>query len=127
MQKIAGNLTSKQIRGITALLSSRTIGEAAQKADVSERTIHAWLTEADFRAELRSAENETIEFATRRLLSGQQQALDSLELLATKGRSESVRRQAANDWLNLLLKFRDLQDIDQRLEDLEAAVFENEK
>lgn len=115
-------ITTKQQKAIAALLSERTIGAAAKKAGIAERTLYTWLNEPDFRAELRSVEKDMLESVTRRLSVGQMHALDTLETLITKAKHESTRRQAAIDWLNLSLKFIDVLNLDERLTALEAAL-----
>ena len=45
----AGGLTAMQDKAITALLSSSTVGAAAKKTGVSDRTLHRWLKEPAFR------------------------------------------------------------------------------
>jgi hypothetical protein len=127
LQKIAGNLTPKQFKGVAALLSSKTIADAALKAQVSERTLFTWLEDADFRAEVRKAEMQTVENATRRLLNGQNLALDTLEDLTTKARGESVRRLAAESWLNLSMRYNEMRDVESRLTELEKAVYGDDK
>jgi hypothetical protein len=116
-------ITTKQHKAIAALLSERTIGAAAKRAGIAERTLYTWLkTDTDFRAALRSAEKDMLDAVTRRLSVGQMHALDTLETLITKAKHESTRRQAAIDWLNLSLKFIDVLNIDERLTALEAAL-----
>lgn len=124
LQKTSGNLTSKKIKGIAALLSAHTVEAAALMAGVSSRTLYTWLEDMDFRAELRKQEMQTVENATRRLLAGQNLALDALEILMTKARGESVRRLAAESWLNLSLRFNETRDIEERLTGLEAVIFD---
>jgi hypothetical protein len=118
------SITTKQARAIACLLSERTTGAAARKAQVTERTLYTWLGEPAFRAALRSAEKSLLETVTRRLSVGQSLALDALEALIQKAKYESTRRQAAIDWLNLSLKFIDTVNIDQRLTALEAAIYD---
>lgn len=112
-------LTAKQSTAIGYLLTSKTMGDAAKRAGVSERTLYTWLKLPEFRDALRNAEKQTVENATRRLMAGQNNALDTLEALMSKARNEGVRRAAAMDWLNIMLKFRDLADIEGRLRALE--------
>lgn len=120
-------ITTKQQKAIAALLSERTLGAAAKRAGIGERTLYNWLTDPVFRAALRSAESAMLETVTRRLSAGQSLALDALETLITKAKHESTRRQAAVDWLNLSLKFIDTLDIDERLTALEAKIYDNQK
>jgi hypothetical protein len=115
-------ITTKQHKAIAALLSERTIGAAAKKAGIAERTLYTWMNEPAFRAALRDVEKSMLESVTRRLSVGQSAALDTLETLITKAKHESTRRQAAIDWLNLSLKFIDVLNIDERLTALEAAL-----
>lgn len=121
------SLTAKQSRAIGYLLTCRTAGDAAKKSGVTERTVFAWMKLDNFRAALRDASRETIDNASRRLMQGQGEALDALSALIAKGRNESVRRAAAVDWLNITLKYQDLNDIDERLTALEAAIYDNKK
>lgn len=121
------SLTAKQSRAIGYLLTSRTAGDAAKKSGVTEKTIFNWLKLDNFRAALNDASRETIDNASRRLMQGQSEALDTLSALMTKGRNEGVRRAAAVDWLNLMLKYRDLNDIEERLSQLEKAVLNDKK
>ena len=118
-------ISTKQTRAIVCLLESKTVGEAAKKAQVGERTLYTWLSDVDFRKALKEAESETINLATRRLMTGQGQALDTLEVLMTKAKHESTRRQAAIDWLNMLLRFREQVDNESRLAELEEIVKDN--
>ena len=120
-------LSVKQIKAITALLSERTGRAAAKRTGVSEKTLYLWMGDPVFRAALRSAEAGILDEVTRRLTSGQALALDALEMLITKAKHESTKRQAAVDWLNLSLKFIDTVNIDQRLTALEAAIYDNKK
>jgi len=121
------SLTAKQSRAIGCLLTCRTAGDAAKKAGVSEKTIFTWMKLDTFRAALNDASRETIDNASRRLMQGQGEALDALSALIKKGRNESVRRAAAVDWLNITLKYKDLNDIEERLTALEAAINDSKK
>lgn len=114
-------LSIKQRRAVATLLTSRTIGEAARMADVSERTIHHWLTDDTFRAALVAAEGDAIDRATRRLISLQDSAVDTLASILNDPLSKpTIRLRAAQSVLDYLLKLRELRNIEQRLAALEA-------
>lgn len=122
---MAGNdrvLTRTQKRVIAALLVEKTIAQAAQTAQVGEKTVYRYLANPTFRASLAQAENTTIDEAGRRLLSGQEQALNTLEEVIREGK-DSDRRLAAQAWLDLSLRWREMKTFDQRLGELEKAVF----
>lgn len=121
------SITTKQQKAVAALLSERTIGEAAKRAGVGERTLYTWLADPAFRVALKSAEKNVLDDVTRRLTAGQRLALDTLEKLIQSARHENTRLNACVQWLNLFVKYRDMQDIDQRLTALEAAINDNKK
>jgi transposase len=120
-------ITVQQQKAITALLSERNKRDAAKTAGVSEKTLYTWLNDKDFRAALRDAEKAILDDVTRRLSAGQRLALDALAKLIQSARHESTKLRAAVAWLELSLKFRDMQDIEERLTALEAALHEKQK
>lgn len=120
-------ITTKQQKALAALLSERTLGAAAKSAGVGERTLYTWLNEPNFKAALRDAEKAILDDVTRRLSAGQRLALDTLEKLVTSARHESTKLRASVAWLEMSLKFRDMQDIEDRLTALEAALHEKQK
>lgn len=115
-------ISVKQQKAITALLSERTTRDAAKKAGVNEKTIYTWMNDKAFRGALREAEKNVLDDVTRRLTTGQRIALDTLEKLIQSARHESTKLNACVQWLNLFVKYRDMQDIDERLTALEAAL-----
>jgi len=115
------SLSSKQRKAIASLLSQRTIEDAAKSTGISSRTIYRWMVSDAFRTALLDAEGQAVDAATRRLIGGKDVALDTLADLMVKAESESVRRQAASDWLAHLIKMRELRNIEKRLTALEAA------
>ena len=115
-------LTPKQQRAISALLASKTMGEAAQSAGVGERTLYTWLTLPAFRAALSAAEGELIDQAVRRLLRLQDLSIDTIEaMLGDADASQAVRLRAAQLVLEITLKMREQRDVEQRLSALEQA------
>ena len=67
-----------------------------------------------------------IDGAGVRLLAGQEKALDTLEGLMDDT-DPTNKRLAAVAWLNYALKWRELRNIEDRLGDLEKAVFDGSK
>ena len=126
MAENGSKLSAKQHRAITALLTSKSVTEAATATGQGERTIYRWLSEPAFRQALSAAEGDLIDVATRRLLQLQGGALDTLEALLGDGADASagVPLRAAQVVLEHLLKLREMRDIEQRLQALEAATAE---
>lgn len=121
---MAGKLTHKQQATIRALLECKTITQAATQAGVSERSIYRWLRAPVFRAALLEAEGEAIDGATRRLVALQGRALDTYErLLGLFNLDPGLQRLTARDVLDLLVKLRELRNLEKRLSDLERAVY----
>jgi hypothetical protein len=116
-------LTPRQVRAITALLTENDARTAAVAARVGYRTICRWLTFEHFRQALTQAEGAALDGTTRRLLAGQSRALDALEGLIKASASETVKRQAAVNWLDTLLKLFELRSIEQRVTAIEEFVY----
>lgn len=127
MAENGSKLSAKQHRALSALLTSKSVAEAAAATGLGERTIYRWLTDPVFRQALSAAEGDLIDAATRRLLTLQGSALDTFEaVLGDATVSAGVRLRAAQAVLDYLLKLRELRDIEQRLQALEAAQTERE-
>ena len=122
-------LNANQKRAIAALLENPTIGEAAAACNLAERTIYRYLDEPQFRAELSRRESLSMDLATRRLLKMSEKALDALEdvLDYPLQKGATNMRLAAVAVINSLLKIRELRTIEQRLSELEKAVFDGSK
>jgi len=122
------NLTAKQQRAVRVLLTSKSVGEAAQLAGVGERTLFRWLTEPPFKAALSVAEGELLDVATRRLLGLQDKAIETFEnVLKDEEATQVVRLRAAQAVLDYLLKLRELRNVEQRLTALEQAYAEQQQ
>jgi phage terminase small subunit len=115
-------LTGKQRKAIAAILTWPTKEAAAKAAGISERQLFRWLDEPEFRAELKRAENELIQAAGTRLTAGLTLALDTLAELVKGAQSESVKRAAANDWMNHQFKNQELRTLAERIDELERTV-----
>lgn len=119
------NLTTRQRKAITALLTSANVAQAAKKAGVSERSIYRYLAEESFKQALLDAESEAIYQATRRLVGLQGLAIETLEeVLRDKAEKSSVRLKAATNVLDYLLKLRELRNVEERLAALEGQGYE---
>ena len=116
-------LPKNQSVAIAALLSSRSLEDAAATARVSSRTLRRWLRKDDFRASLAMAEGEAIAAATRALVRLSALAVDSLEAVLQDGEASAAARvRAASTILDCLLKLRSLNTVEERLARLEEAV-----
>ena len=121
-------LATNKRRTIEALLTTPTIKQAAEAANVGERTVYRWLAQdAIFKAELIRREDMTIDAAARLLIAGTGKAIQILyELMNDHSIPHGIRLSAARAWLDHSLKVRELRDVESRLAALEAKEVERE-
>jgi hypothetical protein len=117
-------LTSRKRRTIAALLQARSVEDAAQLAHVAKRTLFRWLGEPSFIAELRQAEGDVISEAARALIADLKANHDTLRTIRDdQSQSASIRLRAAIALDDALLRWRELQNVEQRLAVLEETVY----
>ena len=105
------------------MLESRDIKSAAQLAKVGEATLHRWMKDDAFVAELRRREGDLIDQTTRRLLRYQEGALAVVVgIMADKDAPASVRLRAAGMIFDTTLRFRELRNVEDRLANMEAMI-----
>ena len=114
-------VSPRQKKVIAALLNSRTIEEALKVTGTARNTLHQWMKQEHFKAQLRSQQDIALEEAVHALKSNLTKAIQVLsDLLDSK--NEAVKRGAANDMLTHMFKFREFREIEDRLIALEKAV-----
>ena len=116
-------LNSKQLKAIPVLIGCDTVEGAARKAGVSKNTLYAWMQQEEFSKALSTARKKLLDKAMHKLMSVSMKAVITLEGLLD-AESEAVRRAAANDVLGHILKYRELSEIEERLETVEKIVLE---
>jgi uncharacterized protein YggE len=117
------NLEPGQERAIIALLSEPTLRAAAASAGISETTLWRWLKDPDFARAYREARREAIEQATAQLQALASEAVRTLgQILRDDKAAPHVRASAAARVLALAYKSRELDDLESRLETLEASI-----
>ncbi|MHC4619879.1 MAG: hypothetical protein ACYTEQ_19205 [Planctomycetota bacterium] len=117
-------ISTKQRRAIRCLLTSRTIEEAATCAQVATRTIHRWLSNDDqFKAELARAEAVLVGSAVRRLAQLAELSLTTIEaVLVSDSASHQAALRASDMVLSHLARLRDIAELEERIERLEALI-----
>jgi len=119
-----GNFSTKQAKGVSALLTAKSVKDAAELAGVGYRTMLRWLDDPGFRAAPTQAEAGLLDHAARRLTTLQEQAIDTLaDVLADERQSsQALRIRAAGVVLDYTLKLRELRTLEERIRALEAKV-----
>ena len=108
---------SKQ-KAIPHLLSCKSYAQAAKQIGVSENQIYEWLKDSEFKLQLEQQRNQVTEEAINILKMNTSKAAVALgELLLSS--NDSVKRGAANDILNQVAKFKEMQEFEKRIEALE--------
>jgi len=118
-----GELTPKQKRFVAAMMTSRTIYDAAAAAGIGNRTADRYMATPAVYAALSEAHAGVLRETTRRLGAGMSAALDTLEAVHTDPHNPpGVRVSAARAWCDATLKYGELADLAQRVADLEIRV-----
>ena len=108
---------------IAHIIASPSIEEASRRSSVSRATLHKWLKNDAFKAELRSKRDVVVNSALNTLKSAASQAVDELIELIKAPRAE-VRLSASKCIIEYVLKSREIENIEQRLEKVERVILE---
>ena len=112
-------LTENQRRVLPFLVSAPSLTQACREAGIAPKTVYQWLHESPaFREALRNRRKAVADAALDSLKTRVEKAVDTLEDLLTC-ESDSVRRSAARDILDLALRLKENQEIEERLSKLE--------
>jgi hypothetical protein len=118
-----GELSGKQQRAIEALLSEPTTKAAAEKAKVSEATLHRWLNDPAFSVAHKEARGRLLETTLTALQSASVEAVACLRnVVNDKGAPTTARVSAARNVLDFALKAHDVLEVEERLMVLEARL-----
>jgi len=114
-------LTARQLKAIPFIVTSPTYTEGADKAGIDRVTLHRWLKEPDFKAELDSQRQEVAQEAFGVL---QQSLTKAVETLAGMlgGDDSRLKSPVCNDIIGPVLKHKELAEIEERLAELENRV-----
>lgn len=114
--------TRKQEQAIAALLTSRSVEEAATSIGLASNTLLRWLEVPEFRAQYLAARREAVHQAVARLQQATGIAsLTMLKLMVDPNVPAAVRLRAADCVFEHALKGVELEDIEQRLAALERS------
>lgn len=111
--------TRSRERAIAALLSEHTVKAAADKAGISETTLHRWLRTPEFVGPYRDARRRVVEHALAQLQDAAKSAVGALRRNMSCGHPPS-EIAAARIVLELSMRAIELIDFDERLSSLES-------
>ena len=114
--------TRKQEQAIAALLSSRSVEEAAKSIDLAPNTLLRWLEKTEFRTQYLAARRQAVQQAVARLQHATGAAsVVMLKLMTDPNVPAAVRLRAADCVLAHAFKGIELEDIELRVAELERA------
>ncbi len=112
-------LTERQKRALPFFVASSSEAEACRQAKIATQTYYEWLKDPIFRSELHRLRDIVIEDAVETLKAYTTKAVKTLVgLLDTP--NPALQRNIANDILNHVSKFKELYEIEERLDALES-------
>ncbi len=115
-------LSRKQEEAIVALLSTRSVEEAAKACGTPPRTLYRWLNDPEFDRAYRAARRKTFGQATARLQHGASAAATTLlKVMLDQGTPASTKVRAAECVLAHAAKAIEIEDIEARVTALEQA------
>lgn len=106
---------------IAALLSEKTMGEAARRANVSEATLRRWMKNPKFERLYRLARRGVVESAIGRLQQASGKAVEALERNLSCG-VPAAEIRAASEILDKAVKGVELLDLAERVRELEGLL-----
>src|SRR5450432_4585046 len=115
-------LGGRKEAAIVALLSARSVEDAARIANIGPRTLYRWLEDPEFDAAYRSAKRAAFGQALARLQQGSGAAATTmLKIMLDTGTSPSTRLRAADCVFGHAKNAIEIEGIEARLLDLECA------
>jgi hypothetical protein len=126
MADIKAKLGRKKEEAIVALLSQRSIEDAARACETPPRTLYRWLKEPEFEAAYRTARRQAYGQSISRLQQGSTAAATTLlKVMVDPATPPSTRVRAAEAVLSQAAKAIEIEDIDARVRALEEATEAN--
>lgn len=113
----------KQDLAIMALLTEKTLKNAAEKVGIGEATLWRWMQEEEFKEKYREAKQQAVSHVTARLRQSMTIAVDTLIEIAENGKAPAKARvDASRTLLEFGFKAHEMEDLQQRVEQLEEQL-----
>jgi hypothetical protein len=119
----AGRKKHRREAALAALLTEKTLAEAAAKAGIAERTLKNWLRQPEFQAEYAARRQGVLERTVGQLLQLSGEAVDALRRNLTCGKP-AAEVKAADLVLSHAARGHDALDVAAQLAELKAILAE---
>lgn len=121
-------LNSRQIQFMKALLVKPTIKEAYQEAGIAENTAYKYLADPDFSKEYTEQKRESLRHVSTRLNDIALRSIAILDEVANDDEQTGASRiRAVEVALNYAYKGMELEDLNNRLTDIEDMLADTEE
>ena len=123
-----GKFGRKKEEAIVALMSQRSVDDAARSANVNPRTLYRWMREPEFDIAYRAAKRAAYGQSIARLHQASSAAVTTLlKLMVDQNVPASTRARCADSILAHTAKAIELEDFGARLSAVERATEETQK
>ncbi|MFC1739107.1 phBC6A51 family helix-turn-helix protein [Planctomycetota bacterium] len=116
-------LTARQLKAIPHIVSSPTYTKGCKKAKINKTTLYKWLKEPEFKAELDRQRDEIAAEAFGVLSQSLTQAVEALVGLLDN-KDNRLKRLTAKDIIDLIIRHKENEDLDERLKEVEKLLAE---
>jgi len=124
----SAKFTRKMEVAVAAVLSQRNLEEAARVAGVGIATLMRWQKLPEFQKALRKARREALSQTIGRLQQGSSAAATTLlKVMLDQHTPASTKVRASDSVINHALRAFEMEDVLERLADLERALEETKK
>jgi hypothetical protein len=121
------DLSATQERAILALLSQPTTRKAASEVGIDEATLWRWLQDKEFHSAYMKARRETVSRSIARLQQCTTEAVNTLRaVMRDKEAPAGARVMAAKATLDYAMKAVEIEDLAERVAELEATLKQQE-
>lgn len=127
-RQATGSPTARWEKAILALLQHSTVEKAAEAAGIHAATLYRWLKHPEFRNQLKAAKSNAYSLAIGRLQQGLGLAVNTLyRVMGDAQAPSSSRVQAAKCIIDQCHRCHEIEEIHERLDNLEEASGEDYK
>lgn len=119
-------LTRRQKRAVVALMTNVHVIHAADAANISTKTMYRYLSDPVFQRELRRRQDAVLSSVTSSLVGMAGACVETLHgILTDETAKAAVRARIALGWLAQMQKSVELQDLVERVSELEQKLSED--
>ena len=121
MKRDTGDLSARQRLALPIIAAEATIEGAADKINVTRKTIYEWLKQEPFKRALEESRKEFVESAFRTMRLSARKAADKI-IGHIDCTDEKVSLRAAEDIIEFAKEFISLEDHERRIKELEERL-----